>query len=368
MKQKLAKLLLSPATRNICRKSVCLVGFDGFTDSIVRCVQRRTSAQSVRFYQHITDFAKKVDEAAGCSGNFELVSQCKKLGGNAPIMASALVQTGFAVTLIGALGKPGIEDLFYPLVKRCKQAISLAPSGHTTAVEFADGKLLFGEHESVLVINEKLLKQHISQEKCIELFESLDLFASVNWTMLLGMTGIWKYLLKSIFPKIGSKKRIAFFDLADPAKRSKKDLQVALTLLSKMQAYFQVTLGLNVSESAQVAKLFSIKTTDLLQRASQLQKKLHIEQVVIHAHDKAYAADAYSSSVADGPYCKNPLMTTGGGDNFNAGFCLGRLLGLNLNESLILGNYTSGYYVRKATSPTLRELSNFLIDFQPRVL
>ena len=43
---------------------------------------------------------------------------------------------------------------------------------------------------------------------------------------------------------------------------------------------------------------------------------------------------------------QQPKISTGAGDHFNAGFCLGRVLGFWLAESLCAGVATSGYYVR----------------------
>ena len=61
-----------------------------------------------------------------------------------------------------------------------------------------------------------------------------------------------------------------------------------------------------------------------------------------------------------GPFTLTPKITTGAGDHFNAGFCIGRLLGLDLAGSLQLGVATSGYYVRHAVSPKLEEMERFL--------
>ena len=64
-----------------------------------------------------------------------------------------------------------------------------------------------------------------------------------------------------------------------------------------------------------------------------------------------------------GPYEPEPKLTTGAGDNFNAGFCFGQVLGLSPKESLILGTATSGYYVRNAESPTKEKLISFLEEW-----
>ena len=59
------------------------------------------------------------------------------------------------------------------------------------------------------------------------------------------------------------------------------------------------------------------------------------------------------------------MISTGAGDHFNAGFCLGRILGFDLEESLCTGVASSGYYVRTAQSATARQLSEFLAMLPP---
>ena len=54
------------------------------------------------------------------------------------------------------------------------------------------------------------------------------------------------------------------------------------------------------------------------------------------------------------------LFDLGAGDHFNAGFCLGRLLGGDDARSLLCGVTTSGFYVRTAHSPTMSDLAEML--------
>ena len=66
-----------------------------------------------------------------------------------------------------------------------------------------------------------------------------------------------------------------------------------------------------------------------------------------------------------GPFVQQPKISTGAGDHFNAGFCLGRVLGFGLEESLCTGVATSGYYVRTAESPTAQQLAEFIAELPP---
>jgi sugar/nucleoside kinase (ribokinase family) len=64
-----------------------------------------------------------------------------------------------------------------------------------------------------------------------------------------------------------------------------------------------------------------------------------------------------------GPYAAKPLITTGAGDHFNAGFAAGQMMGLDPEASLLVGVSTSGHYVRTARSPSLSDLETFLANW-----
>ena len=66
-----------------------------------------------------------------------------------------------------------------------------------------------------------------------------------------------------------------------------------------------------------------------------------------------------------GPFVQQPKISTGAGDHFNAGFCLGQVLGFTLEQSLCVGVATSGYYVRSAESPTAAQLAEFITKLPP---
>ena len=68
----------------------------------------------------------------------------------------------------------------------------------------------------------------------------------------------------------------------------------------------------------------------------------------------------------DGPYCQNPQLTTGAGDNFNAGFCVGLLAGLEPQEMLAAGTANSGFYVRNGRSAKSADLVAFLDQWGQR--
>lgn len=348
-----------------------LIGFDGFTDEILSCVKTRTDANLFQPFTSIAEFGKRIVEVQGKSTNFELVVKQKKIGGNGPILALALAEMGFTPTLIGALGYPNIEPIFAPLVSKCKKIVSLAPSGHTDAIEFTDGKIMFGKHESILSLGSVILA-NLKDEVLISLFNETDIFASVNWTMIMEMTELWHHLAVSILPKIQPKTplRKMFVDLADPAKKSDEKLLKAFNTLNELQKFFTITLGINEREAARIASLFDPTATAILKGsgtqeetlalASFIKEKTVLDTVVIHTKNYAVCASQKGDAIATGDYCERPLLTTGAGDNFNSGFLTGECLHFSLNESLLLGMSCAGFYVRHGKSPTLAELIAFL--------
>ena len=350
--------------RNRLIKSNALVGFDGFIDTILHVVDKRESAEKFTRLSKMGDFAGRIQGAAGLSANFEFVTQMVKLGGNGPIMANALGTFGTPMTYIGNLGAPAIDPVFAGFAKRAT-VYSIAEPGRTDAIEFDDGKLMCGKLESLKEVNWQNLLHHIPEEKLLRIFSQSALIALVNWTMLSGMSAMLQKLLTRIAPKLKGPKRWLFFDLADPAKRTSQDIAALLKLITRFEKYFHVVLGLNLQESRQIGGVLGITLTDesferVTVQAAEIREALGIHTVVIHPTSFAAGADATGASYVLGPYTPKPKITTGAGDHFNAGFCVGRLLGLDLAPSLQIGVATSGYYVRHAKSPRLDDLKKFL--------
>jgi sugar/nucleoside kinase (ribokinase family) len=87
---------------------------------------------------------------------------------------------------------------------------------------------------------------------------------------------------------------------------------------------------------------------------------MDIHAVVVHPLKEACCASRDGYVRVDGPYCENPTLTTGSGDNFNAGFCDALLRGGTYEDALTEGVAVSGFYVRSGRSPDAGELSAFI--------
>lgn len=350
---------------------LCFVGFDGFTDEIIRVVDQRLNTDTFEPIYTITDFGKRILAAAGRSCNLEFVPLETRVGGNAPIITQALLQGGHRIVFAGAIGQPDhIEPIFRGMTARCQRAIPLSPSGHTDALEFYDGKILLGKIGALSEVSYESLIAQLPEAELIDLFDRVDLFVSANWTMLPHINALWEKIIQNTLPKLPTQRtRYLFVDLADTAKRTAEDLRKALQLLPQFQPTFQVILGLNHSEAQQVYHALigappgpNVQQVEWMARA--IRQHSQLTQVVVHATRYAVAVTATETARVEGPYCEEPKITTGGGDHFNAGYCNGLLFGLPLHSCLLAGVATSGYYVRMGSSPTIDDLAAFLARWE----
>jgi len=358
-----------------------LVGFDGFVDEIIRVVAARHGSGSFQAMETIGELAERIAAAAGLSTNLELVVERTKLGGNGPIMALALARLGVRVTCVGTLGKPELHPVFHPLREAGVEIISLGPPAHTDALEFRDGKLMLGKLEPLHAVHWDAIVAAAGRDRLRELAETSHLVAQLNWTMLPHLNGIWDAWHREMAPRA---RGIFFVDFADPAKRPVEELRAGLASLSRIARHQPVYLGVNWREALAVHAAVSSDGESsphhgasppspqaagpFVERLGPLLVKWDLHGVLVHPvrdaagwrrHGQEDPGEGETAWVL-GPYTPTPKLTTGAGDNFNAGAALGLCLNLPLPEVLWLGKATSGYYVRHGESPTLSQLASFL--------
>ena len=345
-----------------------VMGFDGFVDQILHVVKTRTDANNYVRMETLKEFGEFISKAAGLSANIEFIPIQNKLGGNGPIMSNALSNYNLDVTYIGAVGEDSINPVFNEMSKK-STIINISNPGLTDAVEFFNGKLMIGKRECLKDVNWNKIKEKIGVKKLISLFSDAKLVGLENWTMLPYMTEIWNGLIEEIIPNLNDNcDKYIFFDLADPENRLKNDILEALSVIKKFSSKFKVILGLNEKEAYEIGEILDISspsnkpTLDILVKS--IAKKLDIYCLVVHPIKEAYAVCDSKLYHTLGPYEPNPKLTTGAGDNFNAGFCFGQVLGLSVQLSLVLGTATSGYYVRNSKSPDLESIIEFLANWK----
>ncbi len=337
-------------------KKHLLVGFDGFVDEIIHVVGQRKNEKEYDRIADIKTFSDRIGQVAGLSANIELVPTQVKLGGNGPIMANAIIAQGHEVSYVGAIGKHFIHPVFREFVDSCRKVVSLTDPGHTDALEFFDGKIMLGKMHTMVEVSFESLMDKISLQELKELLEETDLIAFTNWTMLSNLNGIITEFGKII--KELKKKPLVFLDLADPKKRTQGDIREVLEIISEIPA--ETILSMNLSESTIISLALGIKEDEILSRAIQIREKMGVAGIVIHPTNGAAISTVKESKWVDGPYTAKPKLTTGAGDNFNAGFCNAWLAGMEPSECLAVGVCSSGYYVRNEGSPSRDDLREFM--------
>ena len=340
------------------------VGFDGFVDEILHVVDKRDGPDSFQRLATISKLAERVGAAAGKSTNIEIVSRATKLGGNGPIMANTLAGFGLKVTCLGTLGWPNLHPVFADSAKRA-EVHSIAEPGHTDALEFNDGKIMMGRIQSLNDVNWPNIQSRYGRDRFAAQLTGSDLVGFVNWTMLTHMNEIWETTLKEICPGLKGKRRVMFFDLADPEKRKPDNIREALKTIVEFEKYFDVVLGLNEKEAREIGDVLGLpaagKSPDALSAlALEINRRVPVNTLVVHPVNYALATGNGAVSLVEGAFTSKPVITTGAGDHFNSGFCLGKLLGFDNAQSVLTGIATSSHYVRTAQSPNISDLAKML--------
>src|SRR5690606_38548715 len=112
------------------------------------------------------------------------------------------------------------------------------------------------------------------------------------------------------------------------------DLKRALQWSTRLNERARVIFGMNLKESTQCAACLGLKLpadpkAGILDIARSVREKLGIYAAVVHPREGAAAAVEVDGRVETaqfmGPFTHKPKLSTGAGDNFNAGFCVGTL-------------------------------------------
>lgn len=368
------------------REFKALVGFDGYVDKIQKVVKSKNGTTSV-YFDTITQIADFMATFAGKSGQIEIRNLELKLGGNAPIMANALGALGIKNTCIGTMGYPDLNNVFEEMNPNC-EVISIAEPAQTNALECNDGKLIFSEVSTF----EQLTWTYVAAIAGIDnltkwIYES-QLISFVDWANLNHCTDIWQGILEDIIenlnPAPSEKERNAyyfssknlfngdsngmrhknfFFDLGDPSKRSKEEILAALAIINRYKPYGKVTLCLNENEAQELYVSLegeNLENTDLQTIIKYIFSKMSVHQVVVHPTDRSIICNKNGIFEVKGRLIPSPRILTGGGDNFNAGFCLGLVLDLPINQTMLLGMANAGAYMTNGVSPEMEDLIGYL--------
>jgi len=342
----------------------CCIGFDGFIDMLFRVVRQRESAGRFSAYEEISDFARRIMDSAGKSSDTEIVLQELKLGGNAPIFANALAQTGMHVNCMGSMGFPAVRAPFDTMHERCN-CMTVGNPGHTYAFEFNDGKLMFGHVSDMLTLSWEQVRERVGLENLIRAVADSHLIGLVNWNHIHHMVPIVEGMKREIFSRIRPEElalKYFFFDMADISSRKKEDILCMLQCINSLSGYGRTALGLNENEAQIIHSVLGFDTEGcgMEQIMTDIWTSMKLQLLTVHLQKGAMGIQHGVFHEAEGFFVENPVLTTGGGDNFNCGLCMGLILGLELRQCLLLGCLCSSFYVSRGYSANYSDLINHI--------
>lgn len=191
--------------------------------------------------------------------------------------------------------------------------------------------------------------------------QASDLIALVEWANLRNAETIWEGILRDILKPSGRKDFMFLFDLNDLSNKTPFEIDEILDLISSYSFYGRVTLSLNRNEALSIwSSLTGHSQNVCVEEAARfIHYAMDIDRLLIHLPDKTIVFQRKEIIELKGPIVGKPEIQKES-DCMNAGFILGLLFTLSLEESMILGMAASGACIEEGTRPTLADVQHFL--------
>ncbi len=351
--------------KDLIQSKKVTIGFDGFVDLVIHPVETRTDEKTCTYFPTIDKFGEKITSLAGRSGNIELIINSTDFGGCGPHYANGLANMGVSCACIGTMGYPEMHPAF-TLNSNC-ETITVGEPGYSYVFEFGDGKIIMSDVEKISQMRWTDLIERISIDELIERFDNADIITLVNWSYLVHFHEIYEKFLELVMPRLSKRDRKIYIDIADCAKRQPSEIKAALKMFGKYSEYGQTYLGLNKSEAMVMHSILGEgEYSGSLPIARAIKDFSGIGTVIIHPVDSAAAVYDGGEIEVQGIVCENPKKTTGGGDNFNSGFCAGLLGELDVKSCLISGMSTSFLYVKNGHCNTFDDIADTMRMYDDR--
>lgn len=338
-----------------------LCGFDGFIDTFVRLQSPPSMAE----------FGPKITAAAGVAASYPSRHLGDKFGGNGPLFAAALndiVAGTIDLTYIGALGHPEVLPIFQAaLGAKTKRLHSLGRAAQTTCLEFTDGKVMLNDMSACAEVTWERLVELVGLPVLDEELRAARFISAVNWGKLPHAGVIWSNLAARL-EQLGvpAKKVLYFMDLAEFETRPLSDREDLLARLGAITRQCETILSFNLKEAWQMAEVFGgayqgrKDAATVAELTAFLRSHIAVDRVIVHPNNGAACASAQGTVYVPGPYCADPLISTGAGDNFGAGCVAAALRGADDTGIVLAGNCASGHFIRSGRSATFADMGRLL--------
>ncbi len=338
-----------------------LCGFDGFVDTFVRLQTPPSMAE----------FGAKVSAAAGIATSYPARHLGDKFGGNGPLFAAALndiYEGKIDLTCVGALGDKEVLPIFQAaLGGKTKRLYTLGRAAITTCLEFTDGKVMLNDMSACAEVTWSRLLECVGAAALDEELKAANFISAVNWGKLPHAGEIWSNLAARLGALgVPAKKVFYFMDLAEFENRPPADREDLLARMAPITRQCHTLLSFNLKEAWQMGEVFGGKfhgrkdADAVAELAALLRSRIAVDRVIVHPNDGAACASASGTVYVPGPFCVNPFISTGAGDNFGAGCLAAALRGLDDAGIALAGNCASGHFVRSGRSASFADMARLL--------
>lgn len=351
------RLALLAAAEEYCRRSqrrCALFGFDGYIDSLYAVAERTDENGNQTYFETSNAFLACLAGLNGQSAERELKLKSRKAGGNAPLTAMAAGALGVNAHCVGYIGRELTE--FEALRAHCTTT-SLGAPAECMALEFANCKWMLSQCESLRSFDAQRL---ICNEAFLCAFLEAELIALLNWAAM-PQNAVLAHLLAERGMTRGKTFFIDFSDVSGLADLTVKQYLEAIRALS---ACAHVIVGVNLHEAESIAKCLKETCESEEALLSVIERSTGAGEVVLHAMDHAICLERGRMTRCEGYYHPAPVITTGGGDHFNGGYCAGSLAGLDAAGRLALATASALFYVSNGYSGSAEQIVKWLSGVQ----
>ena len=330
-------------------------GFDGYTDFLYSVIQKETNGKKQKF-QLSKEFVKDLSAAAGKSSEYEIVLKYKKIGGNAPLLSIGMATMGANVSCVGLFDDD--RRNFADRLKGSLQLLSLGPPATTIALEFEDCKFMLADCGNLNLINFQNIEEKIGLETIKEQITEADLISVVNWSAVANVKSILEKILISENEKKSIRCKNLFLDLSDVKAKDINEIEEYFQVIERIKRCWDITtcLSVNENELRALANKFRVNKGTEKETIQSVRQLCRIDELILHAMDNAVFCSKEKLITVEKNICKKPVLTTGAGDNFNAGICVGKLLDLTPEMQLKVGNNAAEFYVANGYSGNLEQI------------
>jgi hypothetical protein len=345
---------------SVLQEKQILAGFDGFIDTIVKPVKKTGLNGQYEYFNTISEFGLFIGGHSHKGTSIQYEIQRRKPGGNMPNFVKAMDSLSLNPIAVGMLstGSGDIDPLFAGLGK---QRYSFLAAGPATPLEFSDGKIFLSPVNLAGVDQNEKIYSRI--EKVFPQFSNAaagsDLIAFLNWSELPFAQDLWDDIYIHAFNSASTDKtRFAFFDLCDTSAKNQSEIEAVISVMRKIGERRGTILSMNKNEALDICLKITGQSRSITETAELLFRQLHIDELIIHQHTGSIAIHSGGMATEACVFNRNPKISTGAGDHFNAAYCFATLAGLPIAEKLRFANAYSGAYIAKGSSPALREIIN----------